>query len=268
LLVMEAEERIARIKSEVLTALGIGLRDYHTELALPQISDKQRQLTLEDPVNVASLFDHTALKVETTPQMVEKLCEEAIHYKFFAVCLNPIHVKLASELLSGSGVKVASVAGFPLAGSHPKAKAFEAECAIEDGAEEIDMVVNISALKVGELKVVKEDIDAVRSVCGPYVALKVIIEAGALSFEEKIRACTIAKACRADFVKTSTGFGPSGATPEDVRLMRQVVGEKMGVKASAGIRDLKTALAMVKAGANRIGCSASVGITKEALGEK
>jgi len=263
---MEENERITKIKSEVLATLGASLKDYHSELALPQLSEKERHLILEDLLKIASLFDHTALKVETTPQMVERLCEEAIHYKFFAVCVNPIHVKLASEVLSGSGVKVASVAGFPLAGSHTKAKAFEAECAIEDGAEEIDMVVNISALKAGELKVVKEDLEALREVCGPYVALKAIIEAGALTFEEKIKACTIAKICRADFVKTSTGFGPSGANPEDVKLMRQVVGEKMGVKASAGIRDLKTALAMVKAGANRIGCSASVEIIREARG--
>lgn len=265
---MEENERIAKIKSEVLATLGASLKDYHSELALPQLSEKERHLILEDPVKIASLFDHTALKVETTPQMVERLCEEAIHYKFFAVCVNPLHVKLASEALSGSGLKVASVAGFPLAGSHSKAKAFEAECAIEAGAEEIDMVINVSALKAGELKAVKEDLEAVREVCGPYVALKAIIEAGALTFEEKIQACTIAKICRADFVKTSTGFGPSGANPEDVKLMCQVVGEKMGVKASAGIRDLKTALAMVKAGANRIGCSASVEIIKEARGGK
>lgn len=265
---MEENERITKIRNELLTALGASLKDYQTDLALPRLSDRERHLILEDPLKVASLLDHTALKVETTPQMIEKLCEEAIHYKFFAVCVNPIHVKLASEVLSGSGVKVASVAGFPLAGTHPKAKAFEAESAIEDGAEEIDMVINVSALKAGEHKAVKEDIEAVKEVCGPYVALKVIIEAGALTFEEKIRACTIAKICRADFVKTSTGFGPSGASPDDVRLMHQVVGEKMGVKASAGIRDLKTALAMVKAGANRIGCSASVKIIKEARGEK
>ncbi len=210
--------------------------------------------------DIASLIDHTLLKPDATRADIERLCAEAKQFGFASVCVNPCNVKLAATLLTGAAIKVCSVVGFPLGANKKEVKAYEARRAILDGATEIDMVMNIGALKSGDYKLVEEDMRLVKETCGSRIITKVILETALLTNEEKIRACEIAKASGMDFVKTSTGFGPGGATVEDVRLMRSVVGEKLGVKASGGIRDAETAAKMVEAGATRIGASASVKI--------
>jgi len=209
--------------------------------------------------SLARLIDHTLLKPEATAEQIRRLCAEARHYGFAAVCVNPWWVPLCVQELKGTGVKVATVIGFPLGATTTEAKAFEARQAVEAGAEELDMVINVGALKSGHLDRVQEDIAAVvRAAAGRVV--KVILETGLLTDEEKVTACRLAVAAGAHFVKTSTGFGPGGATVADVRLMRQTVGDQVGVKASGGIRDHATAVAMVEAGASRIGASSSVAI--------
>ncbi|MDE2038927.1 MAG: deoxyribose-phosphate aldolase [Elusimicrobia bacterium] len=207
----------------------------------------------------ARCVDHTLLKPNATQQEIAKLCEEAKSYCFASVCVNPSYVSLAAQLLRGSGVKVCTVVGFPLGSTTPTVKAIEARDAIANGADEIDMVINVGALKSGNDAVVFEDIKAVREAARGRV-LKVILETALLSEEEKVRACVLSKKAGADFVKTSTGFGGGGATVEDVRLMRATVGPLMGVKASGGIRDSQTAERMLAAGATRLGTSASVAI--------
>ncbi len=213
-------------------------------------------------MNIESLIDHTILKADATESEVLKICEEAKQYKFASVCVNPFYVKLVSEQLQDTGIDTTSVVGFPLGASISEIKAFETRKAIEDGASEIDMVINIGALKDRDLDIVREDItDVVSEADGKVV--KVIIEACLLTDKEKIIACELAKECGANFVKTSTGFSTSGATVEDVRLMRKTVGSDMGVKASGGIRTLEDLKAMVDAGATRIGASASVAIIEQ-----
>lgn len=215
----------------------------------------------------AHMIDHTLLKPNATQEEIGKLCEEAKKYGFASVCVNPAYVPLAAKLLKGSRVKVCTVIGFPLGSTTPTVKAIEARDAIANGADEIDMVINIGALKSGNYSLVLDDIKAVREATRGKV-LKVIIETAYLTREEKIKACELSKQAGADFVKTSTGFGPHGATVDDVKLMREVVGPDMGVKASGGIRDYKTACEMIKAGATRLGTSASVAIvTKKNAGE-
>ena len=214
------------------------------------------------------LIDHTLLKPDATSADIERLCDEAAKYKFMAVCVNPVHVECCVAALEGSSVRVATVAGFPLGATLPEAKAFEAARAIELGAHEIDIVINIGALRSGLEKDVVRDIRAVREACAGGVILKVIIETCYLDDAQKRTACRIALSEGADFVKTSTGFGyaakgGAGATPEDVRLMRQVVGPEFGVKAAGGIRDAHTFWTMVRAGANRIGTSSGVKIVEE-----
>ncbi|MCG0238715.1 MAG: deoxyribose-phosphate aldolase [Firmicutes bacterium] len=208
---------------------------------------------------LARLIDHTLLKPEATEEQIRRLCAEARHYGFAAVCVNPWWVPLCVQELKGTGVKVATVIGFPLGATTTEAKAFEARQAVEAGADELDMVMNVGALKSGHLDRVQEDIAAVvRAAAGRMV--KVILETGLLTDEEKVTACRLAVAAGAHFVKTSTGFGPGGATVADVSLMRRTVGDQVGVKASGGIRDHATAVAMVEAGATRIGASSSVAI--------
>lgn len=216
-------------------------------------------------MDIASLIDHTLLKPEATPEQIAQLCSEAREYRFAAVCVNPVYVKLAYDLLKGSTVKVCSVVGFPLGATPPEVKAFEARQAIRDGASEIDMVIHIGALKAGDDDLVERDIATVVEACHAGGAIcKVILETCFLTDDEKIRGCILAKRAGADFVKTSTGFGPAGATAEDVALMRRTVGPDMGVKAAGGIRTLEALQRMVAAGANRIGASASVKIMQEA----
>jgi deoxyribose-phosphate aldolase len=213
---------------------------------------------------LAHMIDHTLLKPDATQDQIAQLCFEARKHGFASVCVNSTHVKLCAELLKGSGVAVCTTIGFPLGAMAPDVKAFEAQQGVRDGATELDMVINVGALKSHEYELVERDIAAVARACHAGNAiLKVIIEAALLTDEEKVVACQLAKVAQADFVKTSTGFGPSGATPEDVALMRRVVGPTIGVKAAGGIRTLADAQKMIAAGANRIGASASVKILQE-----
>jgi deoxyribose-phosphate aldolase len=217
------------------------------------------------PDGIAQLIDHTILKPDATRADIEELCREAAKFKFATVCVNPAWVALAAQQLAGTGVLVCSVVGFPLGATTPDVKAYETRRAIFDGAREIDMVINVGALKSGDLRLVERDIEAVVAPCRDCGVLsKVIIEAALLTDDEKITACTLAKAAAADYVKTSTGFGPGGATPADVALMRRVVGADMGVKAAGGVRDLDALKAMVAAGASRVGASAGVKIVQQA----
>ena len=221
------------------------------------------------PSGVASMIDHTLLKPDATKADIEALCREAAQFKFATVCVNPTWVALAAKLLAGSGVGVCSVVGFPLGATTPDVKGYETQRAIFDGAREIDMVINVGALKSGELRLVERDIEAVTGPCRACGALsKVIIEAALLTDDEKVTACTLAKAAGADYVKTSTGFASGGATAADVALMRRVVGAEMGVKAAGGVRDLEGMKAMIAAGATRVGASAGVKIVQQARGER
>src|SRR5690242_20109470 len=221
------------------------------------------------PAGVAAMIDHTLLKPDATRKQIEELCREAAQFKFATVCVNPAWVATAARLLAGSGVGVCSVVGFPLGATTADVKGYETQRAIFDGAREIDMVINVGALKSGDLRTVERDIEAVTRPCRPCGALsKVIIEAALLTDDEKVTACTLAKAAGADYVKTSTGFAAGGATAADVALMRRVVGSDMGVKAAGGVRDLEGLQAMVAAGATRVGASAGVKIVQQARGEK
>lgn len=211
---------------------------------------------------IASMIDHTLLKPEATSEQVTKLCQEALKYNFASVCVNPSNVSLCAKLLKGSPVKVCTVIGFPLGATTPTTKAMETRDAIANGAQEVDMVINVGALKSGDYDLVSRDIKAVVDAAQGKAIVKVILETALLTDEEKVKGCLLAKYAGADFVKTSTGFGPGGATVKDIALMRATVGPDMGVKASGGIRDYETAQAMVQAGANRIGASASVAIAK------
>ena len=216
-------------------------------------------MNLTKPLN--KYFDHTLLKADAVPAQIEELCSEAAKYQFYSVCVNSCYVKLCSELLSGSPVKIAAVVGFPLGACTTSAKAFETEDACRDGAKEIDMVINIGALKSGNFDFVRDDIKAVVDTAAKYGAIvKVIIETCLLTDEEKVKACQLSEEAGAAFVKTSTGFSTGGATKEDVALMKSVVGDRLQVKASGGIRDHKTALEMIEAGADRIGASAGIAI--------
>ena len=217
------------------------------------------------PTGVAGMIDHTLLKPDATRQQIEELCREAAQFKFATVCVNPTWVATCARLLQGSGVLVCSVVGFPLGATTADVKGYETQRAIFDGAREIDTVINVGALKSGDLRTVEKDIEAVVAPCRACGALsKVIIEAALLTDDEKVTACTLAKAAGADYVKTSTGFGPGGATAADVALMRRVVGAEMGVKAAGGVRDFESVKAMIAAGATRVGASAGVKIVQQA----
>ena len=216
-----------------------------------------------DKKTIASMIDHTLLKPEATPAQVEKLCAEAAEYHFASVCVNPVYIPLAARRLDGTGVKVCCVVGFPLGAIAPEQKAAEAASCVAMGAEELDMVIHVGAAKAGDWALVQRDIaGVVKAAAGRTV--KVIIETCLLTDEEKVKACEAAKAAGADFVKTSTGFSTGGATTHDIALMRKTVGPEMGVKASGGIRDYATAMAMIEAGANRIGASAGIEIVAAA----
>lgn len=219
---------------------------------------------LRTSADIAPYIDHTLLKPEATSDEVVKLCEEARKYGFATVCVNSVNVGTAARALSGSSVLPIAVVGFPLGAGIPSAKAFETREAVRCGAREIDMVINIGALKAKDYALVEKDIELVVSAAKPY-PVKVILETSQLSQEEKIIGCALSKAAGAAFVKTSTGFANGGATAEDVALMRRVVGEDMGVKASGGVRSTEDAMKMMTAGANRIGASASVAIV---MGQK
>ena len=215
--------------------------------------------------DIAQYIDHTLLKPDASQAQIGQLCEEARRHKFATVCVNPTNVRLCSQLLGKSGVGVCAVVGFPLGATPTKVKGYEAQQAINDGATEVDMVINVGALKSKEYDLVREDIAAVTRTCHNNGAIcKVIIEAALLTDEEKIKACQLCQVAGADYVKTSTGFGPGGATLHDVTLMRQTVGPQMGIKAAGGIRTYQDTMAMLKAGATRVGASASVKIVQDA----
>ncbi|MCJ7824904.1 MAG: deoxyribose-phosphate aldolase [Anaerolineales bacterium] len=225
--------------------------------------------TVNEPTRaLALMIDHTQLNPDATYQQIDALCQEAAEYQFASVCIHPIHAERCTNRLLGTSVQVCTVVGFPLGTNLTSAKVYETQAVIELGATEIDMVMNIGALKSNDLMSVQEDIAAVVQVCHQNSAIcKVIIETCLLSDSEKLNACSLVQASGADFVKTSTGFSTGGATVEDVRLMRQTVGPNVGVKAAGGIRTLQAAEAMIEAGANRIGASASVRIMQELLAQ-
>ncbi len=211
--------------------------------------------------DVAKYIDHTVLAANATRDKIETLCKEADKYKFASVCVNSCWVPLCAKLLEKSEVKVCTVVGFPLGAMSTESKAFEARTAVKAGAEEVDMVINIGYLKNHDDDLVQDDITKVKEACGKAL-LKVIIETCLLTEEEKVRACRLAKASGADYVKTSTGFSTGGATVEDIKLMRKAVGPDLGVKASGGVRTYADALAMIEAGATRVGASSSIAIVE------
>ncbi len=251
-----AGTKLVRLVRHVIHAMPV--LDYVTPDQLVEIIN-------EDASQIANIIDHTLLRPDATSQQIIQLCQDALQHNFASVCINPIHVKLAVDLLKESNIKVCTVIGFPLGASTPEDKIREAEETIDKGATEVDMVINIGALKEGNDRLVERDIaGVVRMAHSRGMLCKVIIEAGLLTDEEKARVCQLAKKTGADFVKTSTGFSTSGATAKDVALMRQTVGPNMGVKASGGIRTLADAKRMIAAGANRLGTSGSVAIVQEA----
>ena len=265
---MDRNQLIETVTREVLAIIGSGGGEVKLGLdnADEAVANGAARLGFNGngcdvPTNLAQYIDHTVLKPDVAPDKIDTLCDEAMQYHFAAVCINPVWVQRAARRVRGSGVKVASVVGFPLGANVPEIKAMEARRAIRDGAREIDMVINIGALKGGDRDLVQRDIAGVSDACREVGAInKVIIEACYLTDEEKVVACRLAQLARADFVKTSTGFGPGGATVFDVALMRETVGLKMGVKAAGGIHDANDARAMITAGANRIGASAGIRI--------
>jgi len=213
---------------------------------------------------LARMIDHTVLKADASQASVEKICKEALEYNFASVCVNPGYVELVADMLKGSEVKVCTVIGFPLGATTSESKALETEDTIKKGAEEVDMVINVGKLKDKEYDYVREDIKAVVNAAKGKALTKVIIEACLLNDEEKTMACKLAKEAGADYVKTSTGFSTGGATAEDIKLMRETVGEGMGVKASGGVRTYEDAVKMIENGASRIGASASIEIVNGA----
>lgn len=213
-----------------------------------------------DKRTLARMIDHTILKPEASEEAVRRICEDALKYNFASVCINPCNIPLVAQMLKGSEVKVCTVIGFPLGANSTAVKAFETEDAIKNGAQEVDMVINIGKLKSKDYEYVKNDIKAVVDAAKGKALTKVIIETSLLTDEEKVIACKLSKKAGADFVKTSTGFSTGGATPEDIKLMRETVGPEMGVKASGGVRSHEDAIKVIEAGATRIGASASIAI--------
>ncbi len=272
------EKLVEQITDLVLSRLGDGADDYCPSFCsadVRRIVDAGASRiggVLGDSATAqdwASLVDHTLLKPEASETDIKKLCQEAVQYGFASVCVNPVWVKKAAEFLKNSNVPVCTVIGFPLGATLPDVKAFEARRAIFNGAREVDMVINIGALKSGDDCAVEDDIRHVAQAAHENgVLLKVIIETALLTDDEKVRACLASKNAGADFVKTSTGFAKGGATVEDVALMRRVVGSSLGVKASGGVKGIEDARAMFEAGATRIGASVGVKIAQEASGVK
>ncbi|MGQ9623614.1 MAG: deoxyribose-phosphate aldolase [Candidatus Caldatribacteriaceae bacterium] len=255
---MNREELIERVTKEILARLQ-GVSRVGEEKGSTSQRPLESGLVLA-PQDLARYIDHTLLKPDATRHMIEKLCDEAIQYHFFAVCVNPFWVPLCARRLRGTGVKVATVVGFPLGATDSRTKAFETRNAIENGADEIDMVINVGALKSKDLKAVEEDLWAVKRACRSTTVTKAIIETCLLTDEEKVVASELVKKVGFDFVKTSTGFSTGGATARDVALIRRVVGPKMGIKASGGIRTFEDARLMIFSGATRLGTSSSVKI--------
>ena len=222
---------------------------------------------LSEPAALAKYMDHTQLMPDALDSAFDKLCDEAKKWGFKSVCINGSRVKYCARLLQGTDVKLCAVIGFPLGQADSRVKAFEAQCCIEDGCNEIDMVINVGQLKSGNLKYVEDDIRTVKSAMRTDGLLKVIIETSLLTDEEKVLACQISKRAGADFVKTCTGFSGGGATPDDIALMRRTVGPEMGIKASGGVRNYPRAVQLIAAGANRLGAVSSVAIVTGQEGE-
>ena len=259
--VMDQSQLIEKIVAEVVARVGTqaGGKQAGTAVMQPAASSAAAVPALA-PSDIAKYIDHTMLRPEAPTAAFDKLCQEAVQYRFFSVCVNSCRVAYVAKKLQGTGIKVCSVVGFPLGAMTSRAKAFETREALEDGASEIDMVINVGLLKSGDYHGVEEDIRAVRRATRGTTVLKVIIETALLTQDEKVMACELSKKAGADFVKTCTGFGGGGATVEDIALMRRVVGREMGVKASTGVRTYKQALSMIGAGATRLGCGSSVAI--------
>lgn len=253
----EQFEKISKLRSEVELAVGVTI-----PLWFEKKGNKPNAILSDSEIvsELPGMIDHTLLRPDAGTDEIERLCSDAIKYEFHSVCVYSSFIESCSKILEDSGVKISSVAGFPSGAVLSNLKAMEAEESVSLGANEIDMVINISALKEDNLLAVFEDINAVEEAVQTETLVKVILETGYLNEDEKIKGCLLALAAGADFVKTSTGFGPSGASVEDVQLMRTVVGPEFGVKAAGGIRDAAGALSMIKAGASRIGTSASVNI--------
>ena len=252
---MDQKDLIEKITKEVMQRLNEKQGNKGLDQANPNLQSSASGMS---PLELAAYIDHTLLKPEAVESQFEQLCDEAVKYKFKSVCVNSSWVPFVAKKLRGTGIIVCSVIGFPLGGMDTRSKAFEARNAIGNGATELDMVINVGALKSGNLKLVEEDIRAIKRACRSTTLLKVILETGLLTDAEKILACEISKKAGADFVKTSTGFSGSGATVQDIELMRRVVGPKMGVKASGGIRTFEQAIALINAGATRLGCGSSL----------
>ena len=250
---MDEKQLIERIVAEVVRRMGAAGQPGGQPAAAPPA------LSIA-PADLAKYIDHTLLRPEAPTSAFDKVCQEALQHRFYSVCVNSCRAAYVARKLQGTGVKVCAVVGFPLGAMTSRSKAFEAREAISDGAAEIDMVVNVGLLKSGDLAAVEEDIRAVRRATRGTTVLKVIIETALLTQDEKVIACELAKKAGADFVKTCTGFSGGAASVEDIALMRRAVGSAMGVKASGGVRTYKGAVALIGAGANRLGCSASVAI--------
>jgi deoxyribose-phosphate aldolase len=258
---MEQKELIEHITEEVMKRLqSVGAKESEGNSGTGGV--------ISVPSDLVKYIDHTQLKPEATREQIERLCKEAREYGFYGICINTTWVAYCAKLLRGSGVKIACVIGFPLGAMDSRAKAFETRRAIEDGADEIDMVINVGALKSGDLKLVEEDIRTVSRACRSTTILKVIIETCLLTDDEKVLACQIAKKADAHFVKTSTGFSKEGATAHDVALMRRAVGPDMGIKAAGGIRSFEDAKLMIESGATRLGTSSSVKIVSGTSSEE
>ena len=262
---MDQNQLIEKIVAEVVArmgAKGAAASGKPLESGASSVS----ALPVYTTADVAGMIDHTMLRPEAPTAAFDKLCQEAVGYKFFGVCVNSCRVAYVAKKLQGTGVKVCSVVGFPLGAMTSRSKAFETREALSDGASEIDMVINVGLLKSGDYAGVEEDIRAVRRATRGTTVLKVIIETALLTQDEKVMACELSKKAGADFVKTCTGFSGGGANVEDLALMRRVVGREMGVKASGGVRTWKNAMAFIGAGATRLGCVASVAIVTGAEG--
>jgi len=259
---MDQNQLIEKIVAEVVARMGAqgGKSPAASGKALESAASSVSALPTLAPSDVARYIDHTMLRPEAPTAAFDKLCQEALTYRFFGVCVNSCRIAYVARKLQGTPIKVCSVVGFPLGAMTSRSKAFETREALSDGASEIDMVINIGLLKSGDYHGVEEDIRAVRRATRGTTILKVIIETALLTQDEKVMACELSKKAGADFVKTCTGFSGGGATPEDIALMRRVVGRDMGVKASGGVRTYKNAIALIGAGASRIGCVSSVAI--------
>lgn len=255
---MAIEESIKKVMEETNAGISSEIKGDETKIR----DTLNNTPELNKSINLAAMIDHTLLKPDATVEQIRKICMEAREYKFASVCVNSTHVPFVSEILKGSGVKTCSVVGFPLGAMSTRAKYEETKDVVENGATEVDMVINIGSAKAGDWDKVKTDIEAVVNAAKGKALVKVIIETCLLTDEEKVKVCDISKMAGAHFVKTSTGFSTGGATVNDIKLMRQVVGPNMGVKASGGVKDYKAAMDMINAGASRIGTSSGIAIVQ------